>query len=237
MRKYLVLCTVLVGSLCSVPAISRGVAEQDLEGMKKLAVVVSLGDTMHAVFLGTTAFQNKAFDVPVAEWQINKLATDAIIETLKQRGKVAAEPLVMEEGRLDSLYGKHVSGPLSRPAFKVFVDHAKAQGADAVLVLERTTSENQPFHQSGFGLFRHQMFGMVAACPYVLFRAEVDRVSDGKVLAGQFDAPCEMGQQKFEARKSWDQYSDEERKAFESALKEEIINKVNLALDELQLLK
>jgi hypothetical protein len=61
---------------------------------------------MHAVFLGTTAFQNKIFDVPVADWQINKLATDAIIDTLKLRGKLAAEPLVMEEGRLDSLYGK-----------------------------------------------------------------------------------------------------------------------------------
>ena len=57
---------------------------------------------------------------------------------------MAAEPLVLEDGRLDSLYGKHVSGPLSRPAFQVFLDHAKAQGVDAVLIMQRTTNENHP---------------------------------------------------------------------------------------------
>jgi len=237
MRTFKSLCMLVAASAISVTALAHSVADKDIEGMQKIAVVVSLGDTLHAVFLGTTAFQNRTFDVPVADWQINKLATDSIIETMQRRGKLPAEPLVMEEGRLDSLYGPHVSGPLSRPAFKVFVDHAKVQGADAVLVIERTTSENQPYHQSGFGLFRHQMFGLVTGCPYVLFRAEVDRVSDGKVLGGQFGAACEGGQQRFEARKSWDQYNDEERKAFETALKQEIVTKVNLALDELALLK
>ena len=233
MLKWSGIVMSLLAVFASTGVLACRVSDKDLEGIHKMAVVVSLGDTFHAVFLGATAFQNKAFDVAVPEWEINKLATDTIVKAMKVRGRVVIAPLVMEGGRLDSLYGKHVSGPLSRPAFQVFLDHANAQGVDAILVVERTTSENQPYHQSGFGLFRHSMFGMAMGCPYVLFRSEVDRVSDGKVLAGQFDAPCEADRQKVDAKGSWDLYSAEDKSAIEAAVKQEVASKINLALAEL----
>ena len=108
----------LMAALASTSAVARGVSDKDLEGIQKMAVVVSLGDTLHAAFVGFTVFQNKSFNVPVPEWGMNKLATDTVVEAMKTRGRVAAEPLVLEDGRLDSLYGKHVSGPLSRPALR-----------------------------------------------------------------------------------------------------------------------
>ena len=65
MNKWILVVMWMVATLAPMSVLARGVSDNDLAGIHKMAVVVSLGDTFHAVFLGTTAFQNKAFDVAV----------------------------------------------------------------------------------------------------------------------------------------------------------------------------
>ena len=88
----------LMAALASTSAVARGVSDKDLEGIQKMAVVVSLGDTLHAAFVGFTVFQNKSFNVPVPEWGMNKLATDTVVEAMKTRGGWLLSPWCWRTG-------------------------------------------------------------------------------------------------------------------------------------------
>jgi hypothetical protein len=67
-----------------------GSTEKDFEGIHRVAIVSFLGDTFHGILIGTTVFQNKAFDAPVPEWVMNTLVSDHAVAVMGQRRRAAA---------------------------------------------------------------------------------------------------------------------------------------------------
>jgi hypothetical protein len=240
MRKFGV--TVLALMFAAVHTASAGLfsgpSEKDLEGIHRVAVVTFLGDTFHGIQIGTTVFQNKYFDAPVPQWQMNDRANEEVVRTMALRGLFPAEALKIGDLPVPSLYRKPKDMRVSGEGLQKLLDLAKQQGDEALLIVQQTDGgDNFPFHKPGFGLFRRGAFGMTTQCAYVSFFMELVRVDTGKSIVRRGQEPCYASPEKFEWKPSWDQYSAEEQAALEASVKDHLVGMVDLLLSNMKLLK
>ena len=240
MGKYLVpgLLTLLASSSAAAGLFTHGASVQDLDGIHRMAVHVRMGDTFHAIFIGTTVFNNKAFDAPVPQWAMDHYVSDQVVQIMKLRGRFPAEPLAVADLDLPALYQKSGAILASKEVVGTLLAQARQQGADALLVVEMApASENAPFYKAGFGLMRRSAFGLTTGCAYAQFTVALFRVDSGKRLAGRWAQPCVNAAEKFTQKASWDQYSAEEQAALEAADKHEVMGKLTLAMQDFKLMK
>lgn len=212
--------------------------DAELDGIQRMAVVSLLGDSFHGVSIGMTVFQNKAYDASVPAWDMNTEVTGEALRTIGLRGRIPAEALKLGELSVGSLYKKAKDTDVSREGVQTLLALAKEQGNEALLLIQQTDGgENSPFHRPGFGLFRRSAFGMTMQCVYVSFRMVLYRVDTGKVIARAWQEPCTTGRDQWVWKSAWDQYSAEEQKAFQTAVREQFFGIVDMHLDEMKLLK
>ena len=138
MGKYLVpgLLTLLASGSAAAGLFTHEVSVQDLDGIHRMAVHVRMGDTFHAIFIGTTVFNNKAFDVPVPQWAMDQYVSDQVVEIMKLRGRFPAEPLAVADLDLPALYQKSGAILASKEVVGTLLAQARQQGAHALLVVE-----------------------------------------------------------------------------------------------------
>ncbi len=239
MRNCVLVGLLLLSGIANAGPFDHKVSPQDLDGIQRMAVQVRLGDTFHASFVGTTVFNNKFFDAPVPQWGIDSFIAQYIVEDMKLRGRFPAQALDVGDLNMQDLYKKSGAILGSREVVATLLEKAKQQGADALMVVEMVRpSQNFQFHQPGFGLFRKSTFGLTMGCIYSVFNTVVFRVDTAKRIAWGGDEPCLSSREKgFEQKDSWDQYTAEEKAAFEAAVKQQLSGKIALRLEQYKLLK
>jgi hypothetical protein len=134
---------------------------------------------------------------------------------------------------LPTLYHKKGAVTHSPEVVGVMLEQAHKQGADALLIVDLSRwQETHPFHGFGFGAFRRSLFPK--GCIYTSFMMTLFRVDSGKRVGGMSEEPCEVSAtDSFQIKNAWDQYTPEEKAAFESSVKQKI--RETLATDLMQL--
>lgn len=195
----------------------------DLAGLQHVVVFARLGDTFHASWVGLTIFNNKFFDAPVPEWGIDPFVEQTVHDDLAALGHFSADPLDVSGLDLPTLYRKKGAVTNSKEVIAVLLERAKQQGADALLIVDVWHwQETHPFHGTGFGAYRRDFYP--SGCIYTAFMTTLFRVDSAKrVMTAAEPPPCEVSKtDAFEKKKSWDDYSAEEKAAFESAVKQKV---------------
>lgn len=228
----LVLALCLAGSTAQAGLFDHKIDPKDLAGIKRVAVLSRLGDIFHASWVGGIVFQNRFFEAPVPEWGTDSYAVQAVHDDLAALSQFSADPLEVTGLDLPTLYHKKGAITHSAEVVRVLLEQARKQGADALLIVDLARwEETHPFHGFGFGAYRR---GDLPGCIYTSFLVTVFRVDSGKRVGGVSQPPCLTSTaDSFQTRDAWDQYTPEEKTAFESGVKQKI--RETLAIDLSQL--
>jgi hypothetical protein len=228
----LILALCLAGSAAQAGLFDHKIDPKDLAGIKRVAVLSRLGDIFHASWVGGIVFQNKFFEVPVPEWGTDSYAEQAVHDDLAALSQFSAEPLDVTRLDLATLYHKKGAVTHSEEVVAAMLEQARKQGADALLIVDLARwEETHPFHSFGFGVFRR---GDLPGCVYTSFLVTLFRVDTGKRVGGVSQPPCVTSTaDSFQTKDAWEQYTPEEKAAFESTVKQKI--RETLAIDLAQL--
>jgi len=207
-----------------------------LSGVQKIAVFSRLGDSFHGRWVGVTAFNNKFFDAPVPDWAIEPFIQQSVKETLSADAMPrSAEALDTSGLDLKVLYTKSGAVTFSNEVVGTLLDQARKQGADALLVIEMAGwGGPYQFESAGFGVFRNPFGG----CIYTAFMATVFRTDSGKRAGSTAEPPpCVSSKtDSFEVKATWDEYSPEQKTAFETAVKQKIRERLTIQFRHLGLI-
>jgi hypothetical protein len=237
MRRVLLGAWLLTAAVADAALFDLAVSDNEAEGIDRMAVVSVLGDTFHGIFVGTTAFGNSEFDAEVSHWGIDALVTDHVLAAMTERGQFPAEPLDLGDVSRASLYAGPDDAYLPREAVSRLMELARKQGVDALLIVQRSRSDNSPFHKPGYGLYKKTTFGLVRQCAYALFDVGVYRTGDGARIAFRYAVPCETGRDTTPVKASFEQYSAEEQADLERSVKLEVLGQMDMILAKLKVLK
>src|SRR5262245_10061096 len=139
-------------------------AAEDLPPFKTIGVISTLGDTLHHVYVGSTAFTNAASDEQVAEWKIDAFVVAEFTSQLG--GRYEVRPVTTSSSDCSFQPSGGLFGRAGIDAEKCLATTRPADGSgpDAYIVVSNWSNEdfvgrtNQ--HLLGPGLYRHHgIFG------------------------------------------------------------------------------
>jgi hypothetical protein len=212
-RKLLPLLVVLgaVGLLLTHPAnaglFSKSVSDADAKDLKRIGIASPLGNKLQGQQVGLTVFGNAHFDTDLPDWTLDAEVRKQLLEEISASGRLTAtlEPW------------------LNAPAdnWKSIVSVGRAQGFDAVLVVEPVQNENDRLLPPGPSLRHNKLMGLDRVHICNSTKVEMYRISDGKRIAFAMPNPCDYTkslppEQGWHA--NWAGYSDEEKRAVLEAI-------------------
>jgi hypothetical protein len=199
---------------------SASISSQDVREIKRLAVVSTLGDTVHGRSVGLTVFQNKSFDAPVPGWNLDAALARAIAQGIVAGGRIG---------------GDVVSIATQSTKDGDIVREAGAQGFDAVLVVLPEENVHDRSLGSGVTLLHRKLPGVDKVHPCIVGTVRVFRASDGKQIGASVIEPCSYARNTLVWHDTWDAFSDEEKQAALAALQEQSLERIRKALVDLKL--
>jgi len=225
-KSFAAVLVVLLLTACS--GMRGGLVKADLDSSKNIAVVSLLGQSFHGVHVGTTVFGNTAYDAPVPEWNIDRIAEQTIISHLGQTSSRKAMPL-----QHDPALGSRLEESKSFMQgydYKEVVSLAKSQGADTLILVQPVHYDNAPFHKPGYGFFERTMFGSSHRCVYSLFIMSAFSTDSGKKIGWEWGFPCQSGETELDWKDGFDKYSEKELHQLRRKTEESVQNNVLKAL-------
>jgi hypothetical protein len=222
MKRFLLITVVTV--LASTPAwaglFSTALADSDARGIRRLAVVSALGDTVHGRLVGLTAFQNKSFDGAAPDWGLDTTVAARLRDSILASGRVPGEvtPLV---------------APSSET--KKIIAFAKDQGFDAVLVLHPQEDPNDRSIGPGPTLSRRQILGHAKSQACNGMSVYIYHIADDKEIGHANAYSCPNGYAALPWHDNWLEFTDEERRVVLDALQIFIEQQIDAALVTLKL--
>jgi hypothetical protein len=199
---------------------SASISSQDVREIKRLAVVSTLGDTVHGRSVGLTVFQNKSFDAPVPGWNLDAALARAIAQGIVAGGRIGGDVLsIATQSTKDS----------------DIVREAGAQGFDAVLIVLPEENVHDRSLGSGVTLLHRKLPGVDKVHPCIVGTVRVFRASDGKQIGASVIEPCSYARNTLVWHDTWDAFSDEEKQAALAALQEQSLERIRKALVDLKL--
>jgi hypothetical protein len=224
-RKASLWFAALVLSGCAV--MPENIAAPDLQTSKRVAVVSLLGTNFHMVRIGTTVFGNAAYDVPVAEWNIDGMVEQALMAHIGKNG--SRTPMVLQH---DPGLGARLEKSRSayRYNYEEALNLAKQQNADTLLVVQTRWAEDLQHYKPGYGFFERTFFGKSSRCAYSLFSVHALSVQTGKHLSnGHREWPCSATTE-IEWKETFEQYTAQEKLLLRKLTEEKINQGVTKAL-------
>jgi hypothetical protein len=221
----LAFCLFLIGF---AGCVSNHLDDAGLKRLGNVAVASILGDTLHGVYIGTTAFNNEAFQADVSGWNIDPMTATYMQKQLTDAG-LQTFLLTVPAGSRESLYRE--DGIVNYPALSAV---AAAQHADTVIVVARARG-TQPI-PPGYGLFVRGLFGLQQKYVYAELLVAVVDVKTQKILALHFDSPVEGPPSKeFEWKSPFEAYSPAEAQKLRALVEDRIRTDVREQLVALNL--
>ena len=215
---------IVLAGLSSAPAFaglfSTSVSPEDLHQIKHLAVVSTIGDTVHGRLIGLMVFQNKSFDAAVPGWSIDEHVTKTLVETIAAAGKI--------DGPIAAL-------PTSSAKPSEIIAEAKAQGFDSVLIVLPQANAHDETIAPGITLLHRKLPGVDKVHPCDVVAARIYRVSDRRQIGFATPDPCNYAKYTQIWHNSWDEFSAEEKEATLDALQEFTLIQLRSALVKMKL--
>jgi hypothetical protein len=222
-------------SIARAGLFDQGLSDEHAGAIQRLAVVSLLGDTLHGRKVGLTVFQNDSFDADVASWHIDAAAAQTLQSIAQDDTRLRhVEVLTPDTATLAASY----QGDAAREEFdaKALLAFASAQGFDAVLVVQRSWNENEPFVMPGLTLLNRRMPGLNRTTPCIGGYARLLDARSGKSLAhGGGGETCSTRSIDAPWRKSWPAYSPEEQTQVEAAFKAAVDRWIRMALTDMRI--
>lgn len=210
---------------CALPP--ENIAAPDLEASKKVAIVSLLGTSFHAIRVSTTVFGNVSYDVPVADWNIDRMVEQVLVATVSKNG--ARTPIILPH---DPDLGTRLEK--SRSAYRYDYDEvlklARQQKADTLLLVQTQWVEDPPHYKPGYGFFERTFLGKSNRCVYASFSVRALSVQTGKPLARGFRELVCSGTTEIEWKESFDQYTVQEKQQLRRLTEDKIKQGVTKAL-------
>lgn len=198
---------------------STTLSDANAAGLKRIAVVSLLGDTVHGRLIGLTVFQNKSFDAALPEWALDARLGALLKARMEQSGRLAGaviEPLSVlapeELRRRDRLMPVDSDRVLAL---------AREQGFDAVLAVLPQEATGVPWAAAGAGIVRHKLPAMDRIEVCVAAAIRLLRVADGRQLGYAQAPPCNAHAPSVLWRDGWAAYADDEQRAALAAITSE----------------
>lgn len=236
MRNLFGLFLLLLLSPASAGLFSSKLSDGDAAGIHKVAVLSCLGDTLYVDSIGLTAFNNKGFQAPVPQWNMDSSITEHVTEMMRLRGRWPAEALNIGFEQLGWHQFGGYSG-FSHEGRHRMVEQARAQGADAVLVVCREENPHDSHVKAGFGLYSHSLLGKEHQSLLASYYVMILGVPSDKVLAQQHPDPLVPQKTALPMRASWELYTPEEQAGLESDLRKFIYSGLDQALETMNVLR
>jgi hypothetical protein len=190
-----------------------------LSGVQHIVVLSRLGDTFHASWAGMTVFDSKFFAAPVPEWQTDAFVLQVVQEELASAATSRQmQPLDTSAMNLPVIYAQSGAVTHAPEVMAFMLDQARKEEADTLMVVEMSQGLIQS-QAPGFGAYRHGD----QRCIYTSFTLSLFRTDSGKLAAApSLSVPCLSLTEAFPIKNRWDQYTPEEKAAFEAAAKQRI---------------
>lgn len=201
--------------------------KQDVEQIKKTAVINNIKNEMTFFNRGLTIFGNSSSKVDISEWKLSEYVLDSTIKSVKSKHPGITLTHVPENA---DMYNDNKS-------FLAYAEKLKSQGYDTVIIINNAGiysaagggSDIAPSEAGGFIFyttsfmktkFRVQLFPQVA---YNLYR-----LADNKSLSYATNSMVYPKQIETIAVKPFEQYTPQEKEA----IKQEFIKNIDATLDK-----
>ena len=236
-RKWFALLATAVLCISTARAglFAQRFADESAAAIQRLAVVSLLGNELHGRKVGLTVFQNDAFDVEVASWNVDAVAAESLRSMAQEDPRLHdVEVLVPDVATLAASY----KGDASRAEFqpKALLAEAAAKGFDAVLLVHRSWNENEPFAMPGLTLLNRRLPGLNRTVPCIGSYVRLLDARTGRSLArAGGDEICSTRNIEAGWRKSWAAYAPEEQAAIETIFKAAVDLQLRMAVTDMQL--
>ncbi|MCZ8014346.1 MAG: hypothetical protein O9274_01495 [Limnobacter sp.] len=170
--KYTVVFLCIVLSGCA--GMIRSVDQEQVESIRKVAVVSQLGNTFIGSLTATTVFGNKGYKVDASGWQVDRAITAAAVEAIQRGGRSALS--LQSNAKLPEL-----------------LKEATNNGADTLFLVTPAGYSNQPDFPPGYGFHRRVFLGIDRACIYSLFVTVAYDVKSGREIGQSWSFPKSEG--------------------------------------------
>lgn len=232
MRNFILILGVLSLSGCST--LGR-VPNDRLEKIKSIGVVSLLGNTFHGIYVGGTVFENKKYIAQVDDWKIDHYVSDFMLAELRATRKYQVGVVNLGTASAEDFYLEQRRDLVD---IKKLSDKASKQNYDTIVLVSRAHHDSFPFHDDGYGFFKHcGLFNIVCrAYVYSLFTVEVVDVKSKTEIAFAWGYPVSDKEEETAWKKSFNSFSVEEREVLRKDIQEQIAVNVVKALQKLNLL-
>lgn len=220
-----------LSSLVLAGCITLGpVPEEELAKVKNIGVVSLLGNTLHAIHIGFTVFNNEYYSAQVEDWQIDTFTSERVVKNLEQL-KYSVGLVNLGSIPVEDFY---INKRFDEVDYKRLLTIADNQGYDTVVLVRRVRHDSWRFHRSGYGFYQRKVFGRGYRCLYNILVVEVHNVRAQKKLAFQWGYPCETGDEDIEWKEKFDLYSIKEKQTMKMKLEKRIEENINSAIEGLR---
>ncbi len=223
LRKIIILSSVLLLSACA-PMMTK----QDVEQIKKVAVINSIKNEMTYVNRGLTIFENSSSTVNITEWKLSEYILESSITSIKNKNSNVTLTIVPNDASSFDQYNMPTTA---------YLEQLKTQGYDTALTISNAgiytaagggsflappAAGGFIFYTTSFmgNSFRNQLF------PQVAYR--IYRLADKKNLSyasNNMEYPKEI---ETITVKPFDQYTPQEKEI----IKQEFIKNINATLEK-----
>lgn len=222
--RMIFLITTFLLSACA-PMMTK----QDVEQIKKTAVINNIKNEMAFFNRGLTIFGNSSSKVDISEWKLSEYVLDSTIKSVKSKHSGIMLTHVLPTN--SDAFGR------DNKSFLAYMEKLKSQGYDTVIIIRNAGiysaagggSDIAPSEAGGFIFyttsfmktkFRVQLFPQVAYSLYSL--------TDNKILSYATNSMVYPKQIETIAVKPFEQYTPQEKEA----IKQEFIKNIDATLDK-----
>jgi hypothetical protein len=213
---------------------SGSLSDKDAASIHKIAVFSLLGDTLHLDTIGLTVFGNQPREVPVPQWRMDAVVTEYAIRLLQLDNRFTSQALQLEPEAIEWKGSGMYLGP-STASRRLIVERARAQAADAVLLIEREINAHDQTVGPGFGLYNRHLLGKDHVSLMGSLAVVLIRVDGARVLAQQHPDPLTPSSMSWPMKTTWEALAPDEQRALEDSLKEAVLARIRHAVTSMKI--
>jgi len=221
--------------------VNTRITDQARSDLGRTGVVSLLGNSFHAMHVGTTVFNNSAYDGDASSWNIDEDTAQYVRARLSADG-IQAEVMSLDPAARASFrredHGEfHRRDNTVETSYEELCRLAARQGYDTLVVIAGfAANENGPPLEPGYGLFVRSFLGLSRGYTYAQFVIRVIDVKNESQLGRQIAHPVDAAPAKaIPWKSSLGEYSPAEQAAFRSAIEGHMRREADRMLAQLNL--
>lgn len=168
--------------------------------IKTLGVISEFPNTLDVNYIGSTIFNNENKEVDISVWNLNKIIKSKLQKDLKSAGITYREVQLDKDRMLEAVKeGQKTKNKLlghreDKFVYEYFVQAAKEQGVDYVLIFLPSRHDNFPGHAPGFALHCRSFLGSKGNwLAYSIFMANIMDTNKNTYVYGNAITPNDTG--------------------------------------------